>query len=213
MKQGRRISRQLVERAQSSTPWDVGNGVLYDLCRRFPDHGDAGGVVAKVWLIGRAYSASIERGRGESEFGALNNETFYAEKVPEVLRKSNLDRKLGPLRKLKRLDSGNLAAILDVHRYLVDRLEELTAKRKRSLASKYLHFHLPNLFFIYDSRAAASLDSLEKSSVDVGTDCDPQYAPFVTKAMRLRERVNDQHGVELSPRELDRLLLMLAGAE
>lgn len=191
----------------------MGNGVLYDLCRRFPGHKEAEGVVAKVWLIGRAYSASIERGRGESAFGALSNEVFYTKKVPEVLRESNLDAKLKPLRKLKRVDEGNVAAVLDVHRYLVEKLDDLTAKRKRSLASKYLHFHLPALFFIYDSRAAASMDSLEKSSVDARADCDPRYASFVARAMRLRERVRDQHGVELSPRELDRLLLSYAEAE
>ena len=213
MKQARRISRQLVERAQSPTRWDVGNGVLYDLCRRFPGHGDASGVVAKVWLIGRAYSASIERGRGESEFGGLNNETFYTEKVPDVLRRSNLDRKLRPLRKLKRFDPGSVAAGLDVHHYLVDRLEDLTAKRKRSFASKYLHFHLPDLFFIYDSRAAASMDSLDRTNADAGIDCDPQYSSFVVRAMRLRERVKKQHGIELSPREIDRLLLILAAGE
>lgn len=103
--------------------------------------------------------------------------------------------------------------MLDVHLCLVDSLEHLTAKRKRSLASKYLHFHLPDLFFIYDARAAASMDSLEKVRVDAGGDGDPQYASFVARAMRLRERVKDQHGVELSPRELDRLLLILAGRE
>lgn len=81
MKQPRRISRQLVARAQKPTRWDIGNGVLYDLCRRFPRHENAEGVVAKVWLIGRAYSASIERGRGGSEFGPLSNEEFYTEKV------------------------------------------------------------------------------------------------------------------------------------
>jgi hypothetical protein len=33
-------------------------------------------------------------------------------------------------------------------------LRDLTGLEKRALASKYLHFHLPRLFFIYDSRAA-----------------------------------------------------------
>ena len=47
-------------------PWSIGNQVLYDLCQRYPRHTVDSEIIAKIWLIGRAYSASIERGRGKA---------------------------------------------------------------------------------------------------------------------------------------------------
>ena len=51
------ITKELVDVAQRGTPWDVGNKVLYDLCRLYPRHEQVDQIVAKVWLIGRAYAA------------------------------------------------------------------------------------------------------------------------------------------------------------
>lgn len=39
----------------------IGNKVLYDLCKSYPMNDDVNGLIAKLWLIGRSYSASIER--------------------------------------------------------------------------------------------------------------------------------------------------------
>ena len=44
--------------------WGWGNGVLYRMCRNNPRHRDRDVIVGKMWLIGRAYAASIERGAG-----------------------------------------------------------------------------------------------------------------------------------------------------
>lgn len=47
--------------------WDVGNSVLYDMCRKYPNHGKEDEIIAKVWLIGCSYSAAIERRRNRQE--------------------------------------------------------------------------------------------------------------------------------------------------
>lgn len=72
-----RLTARLVERALSQDDsWCIGNQVLYDLCRRYPRHAVDAEIVAKVWLIGRAYSASIERGRGKAAGSELSNDRF-----------------------------------------------------------------------------------------------------------------------------------------
>src|SRR5690606_29468485 len=42
-----------------------GNDVLYRMCSERPNHTDVDTVSSKLWLIGRAYSASIERKAGK----------------------------------------------------------------------------------------------------------------------------------------------------
>ena len=44
--------------------WDFPNQMLYDLCSNYPSQEDAEQVVAKIWLIGRSYAASVERIHG-----------------------------------------------------------------------------------------------------------------------------------------------------
>ncbi len=152
------LTEETVRRSQhDDDPWRVGNQVLYDLCRQYPRHVDDAEIVAKVWLIGRAYSASIERGRMSVESDSTNDQ-FYTLDIPKVMRNSGLDEKLQPLGRLKELNESNVGTVLEAHAHLVRLFKKLTGKEKRSLASKYLHFHFPNLFFIYDSRAVCALD-------------------------------------------------------
>lgn len=207
-----RLSEKLVRKAVSKDdPWRLGNQVLYDLCRDYPHHTNPEEIVAKVWLIGRAYSASVERGRGKAETAALSNDRFYVEAVPKALTACGLD---GRLRRLSRMKSDNRSwsgAVLETHACLVKAFNALTTKDKRSLASKYLHFHLPNAFYIYDSRAASSIRKLGLRSRNdpASTNGDREYARFVDCASQLRDRVEGQFDVRLTPRQLDRLLLAI----
>lgn len=203
------LTAQSVEQAQDGAdPWRVGNQVLYDLCQRCPGHTDDAEIVAKVWLIGRAYSASIERGKGDAVGPDVPNDVFYTEHVAPALRTSALDRKLAALMKFEILDRSSVAQVLDTHGYLVTLFEKLTNKGKRSLASKYLHFHRPDLFFIYDSRAASSIRHLAVARLEVDSpDADAQYAKFVGAALGVSQHVRKKFKKTLSPRQLDRLLL------
>ena len=45
--------------------WGWGNEVLYRMCREEPGHTKLDVIAGKVWPIGRAYSAAIERKAGE----------------------------------------------------------------------------------------------------------------------------------------------------
>ena len=205
-----RLTAQLVRRILSQDdPWSIGNRVLYDLCRRYPHHTVDAEIVAKIWLIGRAYAASIERGRGKAAGSGLSNDQFYTEAVPKALRTSRLDEKLEALAKLKETNESNVGQVLDAHAHLVHLFHGLTNKSKRSLASKYLHFHRPDLFFIYDSRAVSGIQALgiRGRVIDVHSGADREYARFVGAAIGIREYVRSRFETELSPRQLDRLLL------
>jgi hypothetical protein len=208
-----RLTAQLVQRTLSEDdPWSIGNQVLYDLCRRYPHHAVDTEIIAKVWLIGRAYAASIERGRGKAADSGLSNDRFYTEAVPQAMRTSGLDEKLEALAQLKEATASNLGAVLDAHAHLVGLFRGLTNKNKRSLASKYLHFHRPNLFFIYDSRAVSGIRTLgiPGLAIDAPPGSDPEYVRFVGAAVGVREHVRSHFGKRLSPRQLDRLLLAAA---
>ena len=209
------LTVQILRRAlNDEDPWNIGNQVLYDLCRRYPRHTVDSEIIAKIWLIGRAYSASIERGRGKAADSGLSNDRFYAEAVPKALRASRLDEKLGALAKLKETKESNVGPVLDAHTHLVQLFQGLTNKSKRSLASKYLHFHRPDLFFIYDSRAVQGIRSLgiPARALDVPPSADREYARFVGAAIGVREYVRSELRRRLSPRELDRLLLVTAAS-
>jgi hypothetical protein len=204
-----RIKRTVVQRACKDDVWSVGNQVLYELCELHPTHVLEAEIVAKVWLIGRAYSAALERGRGKAVDAALSNDRFYAEAVPRALRSSELDRRLKALAEFEDIDEFNAASVLDAHAHLVEVFYGLTKKNKRSLASKYLHFHRPSLFFIYDSRAASAIRAigLPHQAIEVPRGADRTYAQFVSAALGVRKFVSSKFGQSLSPRQLDRLLL------
>ncbi len=112
---------------------------------------------------------------------------------------------------LDRFREANVGPVLDAHGYLVRLFEKLTSKGKRSLASKYLHFHRPNLFFIYDSRAMSSIRRLSVPGqvIHAPRSADCEYAAFVSKALGLREQIRAEFGAQLTPRQLDRLLLAI----
>ena len=44
------IDRVDVDFARAASPWVLGDGVLYDLCRRHPKHDSDDEIIAKVWL-------------------------------------------------------------------------------------------------------------------------------------------------------------------
>lgn len=207
-----RITSKDVQAARfGKDPWALGNSTLEDLCRNHPRHVETEDIVAKVWLIGRAYSASIERGSAKARGADVSNDWFYTRSVPAAIRKSGIDRWLAGLNGLTGEEPRAHVATLKVHGLFVRALRRLTGLEKRSLASKYLHFHRPDLFFIHDSRAASTVRKLEMTHepIDAPAVADPEYVRFVGAALDVRRDVRTRYGVTLTPREVDRLLLRI----
>ena len=132
--------------------WKFANEILYDMCKKNPKHEEGQVIVAKIWLIGRSYAAAIERTK-EAE----SAKDFYYEKVvPKILNiHDELDGRIAELNEYERLSRDNLDKALEAHKFLINEFHDITGQDNRSLASKYLHFHCPSMFYIYDSRAVS----------------------------------------------------------
>ncbi|MDP2858671.1 MAG: hypothetical protein Q8P50_11935 [Bacillota bacterium] len=187
--------------------WDLGNAVLYDLCRQHPGHLDTDAVLAKVWLIGRAYAAPIERCARST--GAPRNEQFYTERAVPAIVASPLDAWLERLTGVA-LTWESVPDILSVHHDLTVLFTRISGCAQRSLASKYLHFHRPDLFFLYDSRAteAARKKCVTPRPVEMrGLEADSEYSLFVRRCMCVRDALRAAGGDLHDPRAIDRLFL------
>lgn len=206
------IDRYKIERAISTEKniWVFGNNVLYRLCQEYPRHDRTEIIVAKIWLIGRSYAAAIER-RDPSFDSSTPNDSFYENTVAPALIRSQIDRRIDQLRQFDAVRRDTLPAILRTHGYLAGIFKEITGKNKRSLASKYLHFHLPNHFYLYDSRAAKAVHQMTRSTrapiMESAADIDSEYLKFSLRMLELQEQIEQQFSKHLSPRELDNLLL------
>jgi hypothetical protein len=208
-----KITRRDIELAASDKGdvWTFGNNVLYRLCRDNPEHKRPEIVTAKVWLIGRSYAAAIERGRKQADSAnPIPNDVFYREEVAPALISSDIDDRLNNLQQYDRISEQSISDILTMHKYLVGIFKELTGQRKRSLASKYLHFHRPSLFYIYDTRAVNGFRKIRPRCRvrhrNVESDSS-DYAIFALKLLDLQEDIEHCFGERLTPRQIDRLLL------
>lgn len=181
--------------------------MLYSLCADYPEHTDPEVVVAKLWLIGRAYAAPLERGRRTPR--APKNESFYTGVAVPAILSSSIDGWLHDLAGAD-LTWDDLPLLLRTHRRLTDLFRAISGKSQRSLASKYLHFHRPELFFIYDSRAdaAARVECSDPRALELEKkDADPAYALFARRCLELIPVLQDELAVRVTPRVLDRYLL------
>lgn len=174
--------------AQSPSPWGLGNEVLYDLCRNHPLHNDMPSVIAKVWLIGRAYAAAIERRRNKSD----QNDDFYVQKVGPLIIRSGIDSWIESSRQWAKPSKESFATLLEAHALTTKLFSDISGLEKRSLASKYLHFHVPSFFYIYDTRAVEALRELSSVVGRAGradVPADNEYRKFAEKCFALQQYI------------------------
>ena len=207
-------SKQEIDHVLGNKRWWLGNKVLYDLCKDYPSQTDPEAITAKFWLIGRAYAATVERRRTSKEKPLEKGENFYDHRLVPAYRDHtpNFDELFKPLYAYKTINDDNILDIMKVHNSLTQVLDSITYQWKRSLASKYLHFHFPDLYFIYDSRADNALRNRyvpNWSSVRLPNNSgyDKYYYKFCLGLMGLRDAIQKEHDEILTPRMLDDLLL------
>ena len=193
---------------KSNNEWDFGNSILYRMCEDNPLHNDKHVVVGKLWLIGRSYAAAIER-RKEVK---TSNDNFYYNEVQEKMLSigMELDKRISCVHENIETIAGGVKDILNTHKFLMDAFEEITGMKKRSLASKYLHFHCPDKFFIYDSRANQAINKLVKQNKAIENKCeeyDNEYRVFVCKMIELQDCLQSKLNIPVTPRLLDSFLL------
>ena len=175
---------------QKNSRWEFGNSILYQMCEDNPLHNDADVVIGKIWLIGRSYAAAIERRKNADDY--QGDDFYYDAVAPKMLKiGKELDSRIESLKNNSGIIADCVPEILSTHKYLMDAFMDLTGLEKRSLASKYLHFHCPEKFFIYDSRARAAIGKIVKrpnKKILLGIDDhDAEYGDFVCRMLELQE--------------------------
>jgi hypothetical protein len=203
------ITKADIDYALGPSPWDLGNQVLYSLCQKHPKHDLAEAIIAKVWLIGRSYAAAIERRKNAEE----TSDDFYETIVVEKIKKSNIDNWLDNLPN-QVIDPWNeLGSVITIHKRLMDLFFDLTGLEKRALASKYLHFHRPDLFYIFDSRAKAAITKITPRPNEIkgitAENSDSEYHVFCRRSQYLRDSISKRFGATLTPRQIDKILLRI----
>ncbi len=204
------MNRKALEKILEKDEWDFGNNILYNICNDYPLHNQKEVVITKILFIGRIYAAAIERRKNKN----VDSDNFYSAVVAPKIINSEIDKKLSELNVYSGVSDLNILNILETHQYLSKLFYKISGLNKRSLSSKYLHFHNPNLFFIYDSRAINGLRILlphfklnndMKSILEKNVDRD--FAVFCLKSLVLKSKFEKILGKEISLRGYDKILL------
>jgi len=204
-----------IKKCKQTNEWTLSNDILYKMCRDNFKHDEVGEILAKVIIIGRTYAAAIERRKNKNETKGSGDD-FYIKTVAPTFKKSNLDKRLLKLKTIKQLTADNIQQILEVHHYLTTKLFAITKLNKRSFCSKYLHFHLPDLFFIYDSRVVTALRNYSSKVPDQfqtltkQKNVDEEYAKFFCKCFEMKNTIEMQNNITLTNRQLDNLLIAVS---
>lgn len=182
---------------------DFGNDVLYKMCREYPRHDLPEKTASKIWMINTAYSAGIMR-KALYPTDITNKPEWLYTKVAETL--VNFDKELEILKP----GHFELSKALQIHGHLVRLIGVYTKARHISFASKYLHFHYPNNFFIYDNLAAKSLASMVKYKCCTADESEISqvYHDYCTKSVILKSYIEEHIGRTLSIRQFDRILVL-----
>lgn len=202
-----------ITEAKNQQPWDFGNDILYKLCRENFHHKDESHILAKVLFIGRIYAAAVERRKNKAD--EINDE-FYLDVIIPTFKNSGLDEKLDILNRIIEPSIDDLPLILETHGNLTKTLFKITGLDKRSFSSKYLHFHLPKLYFIYDSRALKGLRSFinrvpkEYDQFIRLRDVDEEYSKFYCKCHAIKKQAGLNYNTSLTNREFDNILIGIA---
>lgn len=203
------LTRKDVLGAMGPTVWDFANDWLYKLCQQYPGHDDESHCIAKVWLIGRSYSAAIER-----KSAPAGSDKLYKDIAPRM-RRSKLDELIAALPNGRNSYLTRFSRGVEVHADLMKIWSSAGANGKRSLASKYLHFHRPEVFPILDSFALGAIRKVSPDARRIGqlevAACDETYKTFCTRYAWLLNHIEERFQLRPSLRQVDQLLLAIAG--
>jgi hypothetical protein len=198
-----------------NTDWDYGNEVLHNLCSGDNlYHTESSVIIAKTLFIGRIYSASINRVQNPADIET--GDIFYTNTVVEKFMDGRIDDDFRMLLSMnaQSIEYDFIPKILQVHKNLVDIIAEIVKQNDRSFASKYLHFHFRNLFFIYDNRAKKGLRKYFKKIPHAysfnRSKFDYEYASFYCRCHALQAKLKREHphfADKITPRVVDNILI------
>jgi hypothetical protein len=183
------LTREFITETLAASLRDPRGRALYDLCFLHRSHFRDEIVTDKLRLIARLYQSPVQ----SPEYAAHR------------LTRSPVDHWFGSLATAEELEA---SLLLETHKRVMDLFADQGEEAARSLASKYLHFHFPELFYIYDQTVEQAMHRLIPG--DQGflslAEFDPAYSRFHAGCRKLSERLIPEVGRRLSPRELDAVL-------
>lgn len=144
------------------------------------------------------------------------NDNFYVDTVAPTIIQSEIDAWIGNVPQHEFANAELLDLIVVTHAKVTSLFNKISGLEKRSLASKYLHFHRPGYFYIYDSRAVEAMRNLSPivgRASSSGNKGDNEYRKFAEKCTRLQTFIKRDFGIVLSPRQIDKLLLAVYETE
>ena len=202
-----------IEEVLKESIWGLSNRVLYEMCENEPLHKSPNVIASKFLIIGRTYAAAIERRKINTGY---DSEEFY-EKVliPEIkMHSDEIDKGISQLQEYEYIDINNIDEALLLHGQLMEILYNVSGQNKRSLSSKYLHFHVPNMFYIFDSRAMSALRKYGFTNKPVQIKfeelpIDDEYMKFSIGMLKMQTYIEEKFKMRFNPRQLDRLLLKI----
>ncbi len=188
------LTREFITEALADSVLEPRIRALYELCFMHRHHFHDQLVADKLRMLVRVCAD-----RGITMAG------FSPESVAHRLGRAGVDRWFGGLATAEQLD---VALLLEVHKRMMEVFDDVGVAEARSLASKYLHFHFPELYYVHDSRVEAAALALGQGECGflALADHDSAYGRFYACARKLAERMRPLVGRRLSPRELDRVL-------
>jgi hypothetical protein len=206
------LTKEMVENYKRPNSWDLSNKILYDLCADNFQHDTPEKIIAKTLLIGRVYAVALERRKNKTAEDVSDD--FYLVTVAKAFNDRKLDEKLLELKAEKELTLELLPKVFAAHEYLTEIIYKITELKKRPFSSKYLHFHLPQLFYIYDARAREALSmfirNVPKDLQHIIPKEDCEYHKFFCKCIELHRTVHKDFNINLTPRQVDNLLIEIA---
>lgn len=188
------LTREFIADILAQSVQDVRTRALYELCFLHRHHIRSEIVADKLRMILRLCADhGLKVADLSPEFTAYR------------LGQSGVDRWFAGLTTAEQIDPD---LVFEMHKRVMDLFDELPSRQACSLASKYLHFHFPELFYLYDSRVEAAATALgqEECGYLAGGDHDPDYVRFFACCRKLAESFAPLAGRRPNPRELDRLL-------
>jgi len=199
---------------QGCPPFDVLNKMLYDAVLTHPSNTDRPAIIAKLLLIGRTYSASVERRKTNGEVKDERQALEVVIAAAEAIAKSQCARMLDEFSWDQRLTPERLPEVVAIHRELCNALQHANNRENSSLASKYLHFHRPDLFPIVDSYVREGwsyvMEELELSYRGWRTFGQVnRYQEWCTRILTLRDRLENHTQQPISLRQIDNYLLSI----
>lgn len=182
--------------------YDSFNSFLYKMCKEKFKHNNESIIYMKCFVIGRTYSVSPERYKNMHD---SYKKDFWG-KFCSSVKKSKIDKEL---KRLEDLEDKKTKTLNDEDKELVKSVFEAVHSifskackvskghkfpNRVSFTSKYLHFHFPHLYYIYDSRAKKALKTSTSSYSTFYEKCHEELSKKKNKRLK-------------TPRDLDNKLL------